>query len=628
MSCNACNENIVHINNITQNRKRRHPSSSNTDDAQVDGRTLCWDAFHPYLDKCIPVKIRDVCMCRDGATPTDQVFPMMHVDSLPNEVLNKKIIVQCVTNLNCLGGIHPADLAYDEIRQKSRDIDTQLSLLSKTRKDDENEMPIFMGQEDQLTKYFSLQKLLRIDELIKKQKQHAENGPCMKTCCVIRHDAHFLSASQLPILDVDELEGHDSISLNVDGKVNHEPTAKITLSPLASLLKLPSYLLLGNPNNESNDISIQNINLWYAPQSCCTNVHYDDHDNLLIVTNGVKIVELSPPGCIQASGIYSTHANHPELLQRRGNNRSDEVIQRDIQSTLERKEGRTHIVTVNAGEALYIPLGWWHRVVSHCNTSEAAAEGHPTTANGCTAINVWFDYHHPSRQNNVPKHMTGFHLRQCSRGYFELHKDYATKLLLEEKVQQYFLEHKEVRFPHEITDQEIELGRKEWKEMNRIVFGTEELSKASISSFGYAYHYRLSSTWRATLEDPLANDPFYCTLEAFLLRIQLGNASHIEGLVKMWMAHGFGAPDCTSFSAKVLCKLSPEACYIITQAWEKHSGVNRWINEIDQVEDEAQVSHEYFFFSLRGYSDEVRKHFRNGVEEFYHKAWMKLSSAY
>jgi hypothetical protein len=567
-------------------KRRRNDSPSST--CETDKHALCWDAFQPYLEKCIPVKISDVASFRhviEGANKNKEpVFSTMRLDSLPAEVLDTSFTVQCVPNINH-GIVHPSDLADDDIRQKARNIDEKISMLPNTT----SETPTFMGQEDQVTTCMSLRELLSIDKHI-----------------------HHMSASQLPILDVEEME-QDSISLNVDGKLNHQPTPNLKLSALASLLRLPSYLLLGNPHNEPKDIFIHNINLWHAPQSCCTNVHYDDHDNLLIVTSGEKIVELYPPGCLKASAVYSTHANHPELLRRRSTMQTDENIQREIKATLERKRGRTHIVNVTAGEALYIPLGWWHRVVSKCDKHDSIGR-----SNGCTAINVWFDYHHPSRQNNIPEHMSVFHLRQSSRKYFELNKDYATNLLLETKKRTYFLENKEIEFAEEITNEDN-------AKMNAIVF-ENELDKPNILAFGVVYRKSLLCTPRTASADPLLlKDPFYCMLEAFLLRIQLENASHVAGLVSIWTEVGLPDPHVRFFS-EVLCKLSPEACYILTQAWERHAGVNTCVDENGETQDEAEISYRRFFSNVTTYSKEVRNHLLNGVEEFYHQAWVQLSS--
>lgn len=589
----------------------------------LNRQELCWNVFQPYLEKCIPVKINNVAKFRHfsgESIPTDEpVFPILSVDSLPAEVLDKTITVQCVPNLKH-EWVHPSDLDNDKNRQQPRDIDSKLSLLShNTSGDYTNNTPIFMGQEDQVTTEMSLRELLTSDQLIEKQKLHNKLLSRSK-CCITHYAAHHVSASQVPILDVDELDQEGSISLNIDGKVNHHQQAvtNLQLSPLLSLLTLPSYLLLGNPNNESQDITIQNINLWHAPQSCCTNVHYDDHDNLLIVTSGEKVVELCPPGCIQASGVYSTHANHPKLLRRCGDVREDEDIQRDIQATLERKDGRTHIVSVAVGEALYIPLGWWHRVFSKCNQSNGP--------NGCTAINVWFDYLHRD-QNNVPKHMTVFQLRQCSRNYFEQNKDYATNSILEEKSLKFFLETTEILFP-ECLREESTTCRQDWKEMNKIVFG-KEFDKPSVLSFGKIYFKRLSSTPRTrTRESPLPNDPFFFILEAFLRRIQLGNNSHVAGLVKMWTEVDIAAPHALFFS-NVLRMLSPEVCFVLTQAWEKHAGVKTFVNnDVGEVDDEVELSYRCFFLSVVPYNNEVRDHLRNCVEEFYRQAWMKLSSAF
>ena len=93
-----------------------------------------------------------------------------------------------------------------------------------------------------------------------------------------------------------------------------------------------------------------------------------------MVIEGVKTVELCPPDCIEPSTITSEHANHPAIL-RRGRSQS----QSDVRDILEKKRDATHIISISAGEALYIPPGWWHRVES---------------TQTCTAINVWlwFDY--------------------------------------------------------------------------------------------------------------------------------------------------------------------------------------------------------------------------------------------
>eukprot|EP00986_Skeletonema_menzelii_P010057 scaffold4742_cov149-Skeletonema_menzelii.AAC.9 len=584
-----CNERRIRIG---ESRKRKRTEAEDkgydcscedqtTYTADATNHSLCWNAFQPYLEKCIPVKIKNVASFRhvtDG-TSNEPVFSTMNVDSLPSEVLDKSITVQCVPRIDC-ESLQSTELEDNTICQNARDIDAKLSILSNSASEEMRSVPTFMGQEDQVTTCMSLRELLSINK-----------------------HSHHVSASQLPVLDVDEME-QDSISLSVDGKLN-QLTTNLELSPLASVLRLPSYLLLGNPHNKSNDIVIHSINLWHAPQPCCTNVHYDEHDNLLIVTNGVKIVELCPPGCIQASGVYSAHANHPKLLRRCGNM----PIEQEIQTTLKKKNGRTQIVTVAAGEALYIPLGWWHRVISKCDQNDAIREAR---SSGCTAINVWFD--HPSRQSNLPEHMAVFQLRQSSRRYFLLNKEYATKSLLEEKKREYFFKNEMPQYFSEQVSNTDEVTR-HWKDMNLIVFVKEELDKTSILSFGMIYCRCLSMR----LCTPHL---YHDLLEGFLLRIELGNASHIAGLVNMWSDVG---QETMRFS-EILCKLSPEACYILTQAWERHAGINTFVDESGHTQDEAETSYQRFFLILGDHSNKVRNHLLNGVEDFYHQAWVMLSS--
>lgn len=197
---------------------------------------------------------------------------------------------------------------------------------------------------------------------------------------------------------------------------------------------MPSFLLLGDPDEISKcgrgGIVIRSINLWHAPQTCRTNVHYDDNDNLLIVAEGVKTVELSPPGCIRGSPIYSDHANHPALL-RRGiqnddeDNSTNDHVRSELEMTLELKRSRTHVICVGAGEAVYIPCRWWHRVESMSSPNERANKG-------CTAVNVWFDY---ERWTDFPVHMTSFCLRDSSRKRYDMYAECATIIALELKRQ-------------------------------------------------------------------------------------------------------------------------------------------------------------------------------------------------
>merc|ERR1712046_204864 len=55
------------------------------------------------------------------------------------------------------------------------------------------------------------------------------------------------------------------------------------------------------------------VNLWMSVQPTSTNVHYDAHENLLLVTSGVKRVKLWPPEdshVLCAEPVWSTSPNH------------------------------------------------------------------------------------------------------------------------------------------------------------------------------------------------------------------------------------------------------------------------------------------------------------------------------
>eukprot|EP00957_Ditylum_brightwellii_P099952 7617256-Ditylum_brightwellii.AAC.1 len=173
-----------------------------------------------------------------------------------------------------------------------------------------------------------------------------------------------------------------------------------TLAALAPSIRAPSLLL------PPDKVNIREVNLWYAPHKSCTNSHYDGNHNILLVMKGTKTVELSPPGAIRGSVIYSEHANHPAVFPSPSVICDDDTLRKinnELERTRECCNTSSIVVSVSEGEALFIPEGWWHRVESSAS---------------CLAINFWFDHSHYSVSAlTTPsnRHMLPFLAREMAR---------------------------------------------------------------------------------------------------------------------------------------------------------------------------------------------------------------------
>ena len=509
-----------------------------------------WDKFRQYLEQCIPVKIKDVALFRDSSPPMDRtnnddrIFPS-DVALLPSSILDSTVTAQCAF-LSKSG----EETASSHLSPQA--IDNAISLSANNTI--ENKIPIFMGQEDQITTEMTLREVI-----------NWSSTASMAVC-----------VAQIPIATTSD---EKSIHINLDGSLSlstkiHEDNP--LMSQLSCMLRLPSYLLLGDPSEGHGKIFIHNINLWHTPQTCCTNVHYDDHENILMVTDGEKIVELCPPGCIRASSIYSEHANHPALLRNCDETVSDESIRCEIKTTLDQKRGQTHIVNIGAGEALYIPRGWWHRVES---TSYGANDG-------CTAVNVWFDFICASTV--TPKHMIPFSVRQSAQKHYEKHAKNAASAALKQKQ----CCHERLRYAATEKDMNVYGSiSNRWLQFLKDIDDIEASSEISICNMVNLLRIEI---------------------ESYLFKHNLSDDLHIKDLVNMWnlfppstRCGAIKKETCHLFT-KLILGVSSESCYIITQAWEMH-----------QEKSEVESSYKRFF-ELVGFENEktVRTYLMSGVEEF------------
>jgi peptidyl-lysine (3S)-dioxygenase / protease len=155
------------------------------------------------------------------------------------------------------------------------------------------------------------------------------------------------------------------------------------------------------------------VNLWIGDERSISSLHKDHFENLYVVITGEKIFTLYPPTDIQFFGetIYPTkryqyskqHQGHPNEHEHHENNNpiNIRIKKSDLISTTDgcpsatlpwigidplspkaleqlpslRYTSPIH-VTVHAGEVLYIPAMWYHRVTQSCPT---------------IAINYWYE---------------------------------------------------------------------------------------------------------------------------------------------------------------------------------------------------------------------------------------------
>lgn len=149
------------------------------------------------------------------------------------------------------------------------------------------------------------------------------------------------------------------------------------------------------------DVTLSSVNLWVAARATLSSAHYDPHHNLLCVITGHKRVRLWPPSCTRYFAPHSVFGESPNHSSIRDPNRSKNAA---AATACARAEGRDFTVTLQPGDALFIPAGWWHLVASGART---------------VGVNYWFEGSGVDDPSAVPPHMAPFAERRRVRAAAE-----------------------------------------------------------------------------------------------------------------------------------------------------------------------------------------------------------------
>ncbi|CAK9204211.1 unnamed protein product [Sphagnum jensenii] len=167
--------------------------------------------------------------------------------------------------------------------------------------------------------------------------------------------------------------------------------------PLAALmgdLAIPDFL--AKP--------VQNINLWMSVNGSRSSTHYDPHQNLLCVVAGSKRVKLWPPSAaptLYPLPIYGEASNHSAV----------DFVNPDLATYPRFREALEayETVTLDVGDALFIPEGWYHQVDS---------------ANVTIAVNFWWESESSAK---LGTHMDAYLLRRVLANLVDLEKEKMIK---------------------------------------------------------------------------------------------------------------------------------------------------------------------------------------------------------
>jgi len=163
-----------------------------------------------------------------------------------------------------------------------------------------------------------------------------------------------------------------------------------------NLLKLPKLLAHVCLPAALPASKLTMVNVWVGGELMKNGLHFDQYDNLLFQIAGSKRALIFPPD--DAGNLYYSESNirrhqmnvsnanpfdgSTEHERVRHNVAKLNIFASDIATTHPKvASAKAMICELNAGEALFIPRGWHHAVISHA----------PEKRN--LAVNTWYDVH-------------------------------------------------------------------------------------------------------------------------------------------------------------------------------------------------------------------------------------------
>jgi lysine-specific demethylase 8/hypoxia-inducible factor 1-alpha inhibitor (HIF hydroxylase) len=135
----------------------------------------------------------------------------------------------------------------------------------------------------------------------------------------------------------------------------------LTSTPLAHATELQSVI-----HHLNLKMPISGFNLWVGLAEHTTCMHYDPFDGTLIQLHGSKRVVLFPPSQLYNVYPFPIHRHLTKGLKSRSTYSQVYPDRPDLQAFPKFQQAlqHRHEVTLQAGELLFIPSGWWHEVTA------------------------------------------------------------------------------------------------------------------------------------------------------------------------------------------------------------------------------------------------------------------------
>lgn len=154
-------------------------------------------------------------------------------------------------------------------------------------------------------------------------------------------------------------------------KIKDDETSRLTLFFKNLLAPSPVLEFLGD---------IRTINMWINLEKSISKLHYDLYDNILHVVRGMKLVYLFPPECkaihsktksltsFHEGEIKKTFLRKIPKKKKMPQQRNKRIFVRTSKKFMKLWNSGMRRCLVKAGEAIRIPEGWYHYVISEPHT--------------------------------------------------------------------------------------------------------------------------------------------------------------------------------------------------------------------------------------------------------------------